>query len=297
MVNVERLIYGIYPKSEKLRIRIGRWERGSVSTVELRDSLVSETNELINMLRNNGIDHYTGPLFNWFDIFRPFLTVAKGLQTGPLTRYLETNTFYRIPDIHGKISLSNSIELDIESVDGLPLPMYLGESNTVFLPGLKSLYEMSVKNGKRESDFYSELSEVYSSILKVFPGKKVFIFEVVDPGEFSYSLYEDITEPQNIILNLVTPVSGDNLSSISGKMYSVIAGSKEADTHIPDHHSIMKGRKLIGAHTTRIESLREMENKIADIDGGILVTTDDYLDFLPRKIADQKVQLMGGFGR
>lgn len=297
MVKIERLVHGIYPKSEHLRITIGRWERGLVSAAELRESLISETNELINMLRNNGIDHYTGPLFNWFDIFRPFLTLVKGLVPGPLTRYLETNTFYRIPEIQGEISLTNSIVSEIESVNGLPFPMYLGESNTVFLPGVKSLYEMSVKNGKKESDFYSELSEVYSSILKAFPGKKVFIFEVVDPGEFSYSFYADITEPQNIILDLVSPVYEDNLSSISGKMYSVIAGADEVGTDIPDHHSIMKGRKLIGAHTTWIEPARYLEDKISGIDGGILVTTDDYLDFLPRKIADQKVKVMGGFGR
>ena len=38
-------------------------------------------------------------MLNWQDIFRPFDTAAEGLHPGPLTRFLNTNTFYRAPTV------------------------------------------------------------------------------------------------------------------------------------------------------------------------------------------------------
>jgi 5-methyltetrahydropteroyltriglutamate--homocysteine methyltransferase len=36
-------------------------------------------------------------MLRWQDIFRPFVEAAEGLDTGALTRFLDTNTFYRAP--------------------------------------------------------------------------------------------------------------------------------------------------------------------------------------------------------
>ena len=36
-------------------------------------------------------------MLRWQDLFRPLVEEADGLQPGPLTRFLDTNTFYRAP--------------------------------------------------------------------------------------------------------------------------------------------------------------------------------------------------------
>src|SRR5919204_6719926 len=36
-------------------------------------------------------------MLRWQDHFRPLLEAADGLETGALTRFLDTNTFYRAP--------------------------------------------------------------------------------------------------------------------------------------------------------------------------------------------------------
>ena len=70
MKKIETVLFGIYPKSEKLRIRIGRWERNIVSTSDLVNVLRQETDNVESEWAKSGIDHWASPLFNWYDILR-----------------------------------------------------------------------------------------------------------------------------------------------------------------------------------------------------------------------------------
>ena len=36
-------------------------------------------------------------MLRWQDLFRPLLEASEGLDPGALTRFLDTNTFYRAP--------------------------------------------------------------------------------------------------------------------------------------------------------------------------------------------------------
>ena len=36
-------------------------------------------------------------MLRWQDVFRPLVEARDGLETGALTRFLDTNTFYRAP--------------------------------------------------------------------------------------------------------------------------------------------------------------------------------------------------------
>jgi 5-methyltetrahydropteroyltriglutamate--homocysteine methyltransferase len=49
--------------------------------------------------REARLDYLSDGLLNWQDIFRPFGEAARGLATGPLTRLLNTNTFFRAPAV------------------------------------------------------------------------------------------------------------------------------------------------------------------------------------------------------
>ena len=58
------------------------------------EGLGQEFNSL-DAQREAGLDYLSDGLLNWQDIFRPFDEAARGLEPGPLTRFLNTNTFYR----------------------------------------------------------------------------------------------------------------------------------------------------------------------------------------------------------
>jgi 5-methyltetrahydropteroyltriglutamate--homocysteine methyltransferase len=47
--------------------------------------------------RDSDLDLLADGMLRWQDHFRPLLEAADGLETGALTRFLDTNTFYRAP--------------------------------------------------------------------------------------------------------------------------------------------------------------------------------------------------------
>lgn len=48
--------------------------------------------------RHAGLDYLSDGLLGWQDVFRPFGESARGLRPGALTRFLNTNTFFRAPE-------------------------------------------------------------------------------------------------------------------------------------------------------------------------------------------------------
>src|SRR5439155_538268 len=58
--------------------------------------------ELVAAQRQAGLDLLADGMLRWQDHFRPLLESADGLETGALTRFLDTNTFYRAPKATGE---------------------------------------------------------------------------------------------------------------------------------------------------------------------------------------------------
>ena len=57
--------------------------------------------ELLSVQRAAGLDLLSDGLLGWQDIFRPLAEAAEGLDARPLTRFLDTNTFYRSVLVEG----------------------------------------------------------------------------------------------------------------------------------------------------------------------------------------------------
>ena len=49
-----------------------------------------------------GLDLLSDGMLRWQDVFRPLVEAAEGLERGALTRFLDTNTFYRAPHAEGE---------------------------------------------------------------------------------------------------------------------------------------------------------------------------------------------------
>ena len=88
---------GLYPRSEKL-VQATRDLDRSRTTQEAVDAQVQQDREaLIAVQQEAGLDLLSDGMLTWQDVFRPLLEASDGLELGPLTRYLDTNTFYRAP--------------------------------------------------------------------------------------------------------------------------------------------------------------------------------------------------------
>jgi 5-methyltetrahydropteroyltriglutamate--homocysteine methyltransferase len=88
---------GIYPRSEELVQATRDLDRGRTSQEAVDEQVERDLAELVSVQQQAGLDLLTDGMLRWQDLFRPLLEAAEGLETGALTRFLDTNTFYRAP--------------------------------------------------------------------------------------------------------------------------------------------------------------------------------------------------------
>jgi 5-methyltetrahydropteroyltriglutamate--homocysteine methyltransferase len=88
---------GIYPRSEALVQATRDLDRGRTTPEAVDEQVHKDREALIAVQQDAGLDLLTDGMLAWQDLFRPLLEATDGLETGPLTRFLDTNTFYRAP--------------------------------------------------------------------------------------------------------------------------------------------------------------------------------------------------------
>ena len=72
-------------------------DRGRTSQEAVDEQVERDLAELVSVQQQAGLDLLTDGMLRWQDLFRPMLEATEGLETGALTRFLDTNTFYRAP--------------------------------------------------------------------------------------------------------------------------------------------------------------------------------------------------------
>ena len=111
---------GIYPRSEALVQATRDLDRGRTTQAAVGEQVERDLAELVSAQQAAGVDLLADGMLRWQDHFRPLLEAADGLETGALTRFLDTNTFYRAPKATGEPRLSQP--LDGRYVAPLPGP-------------------------------------------------------------------------------------------------------------------------------------------------------------------------------
>jgi 5-methyltetrahydropteroyltriglutamate--homocysteine methyltransferase len=120
---MEAFAPGIYPRSEALIQATRDLDRGSTTPEAVEEQVERDLAELVSVQQEAGLDLLADGMLRWQDIFRPLVEAADGLATGPLTRFLDTNTFYRAPDATGELGLAGP--LDERYVSPLPGPRFV----------------------------------------------------------------------------------------------------------------------------------------------------------------------------
>jgi 5-methyltetrahydropteroyltriglutamate--homocysteine methyltransferase len=94
---VKAFIPGLYPRSEALVQATRDLDRGRTTQEAVDEQVERDLAQLVSAQQEAGLDLLADGMLRWQDIFRPFVDAADGLETGALTRFLDTNTFYRAP--------------------------------------------------------------------------------------------------------------------------------------------------------------------------------------------------------
>jgi 5-methyltetrahydropteroyltriglutamate--homocysteine methyltransferase len=88
---------GLYARSEALVQATRDFDRGRTTQGAVDEQVERDIAVLVSVQQQAGLDLLADGMLRWQDVFRPFVEAADGLETGALTRFLDTNTFYRAP--------------------------------------------------------------------------------------------------------------------------------------------------------------------------------------------------------
>lgn len=92
---------GIHPRSEGF-IQVTRdFDRGRTDEAAYREAQAAEIAHVLRVQTEIGSMAVTDGLYRFQDIFRPFAEHAEGLEVGALTRWFDNNTFYKQPVFTG----------------------------------------------------------------------------------------------------------------------------------------------------------------------------------------------------
>jgi len=97
VAELQAFVPGIYPRSEELVQATRDLDRGRTTQEAVDEQVECDRSAFVSGQQDAGLDLVADGKLAWQDHFRPLLGAAEGLETGALTRFLDTNTFYRAP--------------------------------------------------------------------------------------------------------------------------------------------------------------------------------------------------------
>jgi 5-methyltetrahydropteroyltriglutamate--homocysteine methyltransferase len=97
------------PRPARLRVAINKRDRGEITNEELARVEDEVTIEVMNEQIEAGLDIITDGQVRWDDDQTYIARRLNGVEIGSLERYLDTNTYYRQPEITGAVGWESPI--------------------------------------------------------------------------------------------------------------------------------------------------------------------------------------------
>ncbi len=104
MTNVVAGLTGPFPRSEALVEVTRRVDRGLEPPDAAERLYRTETDRIARREGALRFAFVTGGFLPWPDLFRPWIDQTENLDAGPLSRWFQTNTFYRPPRVSGPLT-------------------------------------------------------------------------------------------------------------------------------------------------------------------------------------------------
>jgi 5-methyltetrahydropteroyltriglutamate--homocysteine methyltransferase len=296
---------GIYARSEELVQATRDLDRGRTTEEAVVAQQDADLRAFLDVQREAGLDYLSDGLLNWQDIFRPFDTAAEGLSPGPLTRFLTTNTFYRAPAAEAeRPRLVEPLAEPFFRIGDLPRERWVAT-----LPSPHALAEWAA--GELEPRAVAE--GILGPQIKWLAGNGcayVVLQEAVLFGRRSdlYGLSEALdalASPLPVALQLPFGDAGDVL----GELMELDVDAIGVDFYATDVAALPRPfpKTLLAGVVDARNSLLEEPEELAEFGRGLIDDMDEGtelhlvpngdLQFVPEKIAREKVLRLGGAAR
>jgi 5-methyltetrahydropteroyltriglutamate--homocysteine methyltransferase len=103
--------HGIYPRSEQVVAATRGLDRGRTGPDAVDQAFADDQAAFVRVQKKAGMDFFSDGLLKWQDIFRPLMG-ALGVKPHTLVRWFDTNTFFREPELTGRV-------LTVKNPDGV----------------------------------------------------------------------------------------------------------------------------------------------------------------------------------
>lgn len=307
MANVVTHVSGIHPRSEE-HIRISRrFDRGDASLKELEGVRKEDANAFVSHQCKSGISFVSNGLYAWQDAFRKVSESCDGFELGTLTRYYDTNTFYRQPTLKSKLRFKGWDET-------LP-KLKKGCECLAILPGPYTFAKMAKDEAYCDfGELIADLNAILAKAAKwyVSKGWKHILFTepslvVTPPKRSDWSLIEEcykvlkrtgakdvivhtyFGDASNILPNaLDLPIDAlgidffetelDSIKSFDFGKIRIECGCVDAE------NSLLERPKDVASFAKKV-------SKTLDL-GSIGIVPHAPMEYLPRAVADEKVKVI-----
>src|SRR3712207_2021914 len=294
---------GIYARSEDLVRATRDLDRGRTTEEAVEEQREADLRSFLEAQREAGLDYLSDGSLNWQDIFRPFDEAARGLEPGPLTRFLNTNTFFRAPAATGEAPrLVEPLGEPYFRIGDLPRNRWvatLPSPHALAVSAAGDLAPQAVAEG------------VLGPQIRWLAGNGCAMVVLQETALFGsgtdiYALsdaLDALQSPLPIALQLPFGDSGDVL----GELVELDVEAIGVDFYATDLEALPRPfpKSLLAGVVDARNSLLEEPEQLAkfgrqlleELDGGLHLVPNGDLQFVPEKIAREKVLRLGEVSR
>ena len=166
-----------FPRSERLVAATRDLDRRRTTADLVEKTYVEAETELL-ALEERLFTYVTAGYLRWNDLFRPIAETWAGFTVGPLTRWLETNTFFRQPVLSGQLGRTPGA-----IAARLPAPLADRASTArVILPGPYTLLKvLENRSGSTDLEVLRDLGRLFAEEVRELSGLGFSVFQFSDP--------------------------------------------------------------------------------------------------------------------
>ena len=298
----EGYIVGIFPRNDILIDTWKKWERGKVSEKIFREELDKALEKIVKIQDIAGLSYIHDPQIDWHDMFRPF-TYLENIVAGPLTRFFENNTFYKMPIIKDVVGYEKGFIIQYTHKDKLPK----GKKWVISLPGPYTFYRLSE---------FKDMEIGRKSILNMLTGAmedlvgEGYGFIVLHEPALAY--YDDIdwrlvnefyTALKELDIEYRVQLYFGDIKDKAKYVMEIAPHGFSVDTtftSLDEIKNLNLDRVMLGvidAQNTLMENPDDLANMIrrfVDESGfkEVAITPNTDLDYLPYEVAEAKLMLL-----
>jgi 5-methyltetrahydropteroyltriglutamate--homocysteine methyltransferase len=282
---------GIYPRSEALVQATRDLDRGRATDQAVEEQAARDLTALVSVQEAAGLSLLGDGMLRWQDHFRSLAEASDGLDARPLTRYLDTNTFYRAVLVEGDPRLRDPLpapDLPGEWLGTLPSPLAFARA----AQDAVSAETLAANVLAPQIEAWARAGAALIVLSEPFVAREGGVDELVRAlGELPQSVPLALQLPFADAGPVLPALAGAPITAVGVDFYSTSVGA------VPHGYSkeILAG--VLDARSSALESPEEIARFAAELSSrepaGLSLVPNGDLQFVPEPIAREKLARLG----